>query len=77
MRPEKCPRRGTLHTIAYNEHEADQDEDRQQRTETFHLSDDSCDEYQNSHIFNDTELDTESNTDENDIPDDATLVIRR
>ena len=74
--PAKCPHRGTLHTVAYNQHEADQDKDGQQRTETFHLSDNSCDEYQNSHVSNDTELDTEPDTYENDIPDGATSVTR-
>jgi len=70
----QVPHRGTLHTEAYNEHVADQDEDGKQRTETLHLSDDSCDEYQNFHISNDTKLDTEPDSDENDIPDDATSV---
>jgi len=48
-RPAKRARRDSLHTVAYNDHEADQDEDGQQITEIFHLSDDSSDEYQNSH----------------------------
>jgi len=65
-RPAKRPRRDTLYTVAYNDHKADQDEDGQQITEIFHLSDDSSDEYQNSHISDQTELDTEPDTDEND-----------
>ena len=65
-RPAKRPRRDTLHTVAYNDHKPDQDEDRQQITEILHLSDDSSDEYQNSHISDQTELDTELDTDEND-----------
>jgi len=55
--------------VAYNDHEADQDENGQQIREIFHLSDDSSDEYQNSHISDHTELDTESDTDENDNAD--------
>jgi len=55
--------------VAYNDHKADQDEDGQQITEIFHLSDDSSDEYQNSHISDQTELDTEPDTDENDNAD--------
>jgi len=43
-RPAKRPRRDTLHTVAYNDHEAAQDEDGQQITEIFHLSDDSSDD---------------------------------
>jgi len=64
-RPAKRPRTDTLHTVAYNDHEADQDEDGQQITEIFHLRYDSSDEYQNSHISDQTELDTEPDTDEN------------
>ena len=74
--PGKRPHSGTLHTLAYNEHKADQDEDGQQRTETFHLSDDSCHEYQNSHLSNHTKLDMGLDKDENDIPDGATSVTR-
>jgi len=65
-RPANRYRRDTLHTVAYNDHEADQDEDGQQITEIFHLSDESSYEYQNSHISDQTELDTEPDTDEND-----------
>jgi len=75
-RPAKCPRRDTLHTVAYNDHEADQDEDGQQITEIFHLSDASSDEYQNSHISDQTELDTEPDTDKNNNAD-GTRSIRR
>jgi len=57
--------------VAYNDHEADQDEDGQQITEIFHLSDDSSDEYQRSHISDQTELDTEPDRDENDNADDT------
>jgi len=55
--------------VAYNDHEADQHEDEEQITESFHLSDDSSDEYQNSHISDQTELDIELDTDENDNAD--------
>ena len=55
--------------MAYNDHKADQDEDGQQITEIFHLSDDSSDEYQNSHIYDQTKLDTEPDTDKNDNAD--------
>lgn len=75
-RPAKRARRDTLHTVAYNDHEADQDEDGQQITEIFHLSDDSSDEYQNSHISDQTELDTEPDTDENDNADDTRSITR-
>jgi len=60
--------------VAYNEHKADQDKDGQERTETFHLCNERCDEYQNSHVSNDTELDTEPDRDENNIPNGATSV---
>jgi len=62
--------------VAYNDHEADQDENGQQITESFHLSDDSSDEYQNSHISDQTELDTEPDTDENDNADDTRSITR-
>jgi len=62
--------------VAYNDHKADQDEDGQQITEIFHLRDDSSDEYQNSHISNQTELDTEPDTDENDNADDTRSITR-
>jgi len=75
-RPAKRPRRDTLHTVAYNDHEADQDEDGQQSTEIFHLSDHSSDEYQNAHISDQTELDTEPDTDENDNADDTRSITR-
>jgi len=42
-RQAKCPQRNTLHKVAYNDDKADHDEDGQQITETFHLSDDSSD----------------------------------
>jgi len=74
--PAKRPRRDTLHTVAYNDHKADQDEDGQQITEIFHLSDDSSDEYQNSHISDQTELDTKPDTDENDNADDTRSITR-
>jgi len=60
--------------VAYNNHEADQDEDGQQMTERFHLPVDSSDEYQNSNIFYQTELDTEPDTDENDNPDGTSSI---
>jgi len=55
--------------MAYNNHEAHQDEDGHQIREIFDLSDDSSDEYQNSHISDQTKLDTEPDTDENDNAD--------
>ena len=62
--------------MAYNDYDADQDEDGQQIIEIFHLRDDSSDEYQNSHISDQTELETEPDTDENDNAD-ATRSITR
>ena len=73
-RPADCPRRDTFHTVAYNDHEANQDEDGQQITESFHLSNDSSNEYKNSHISNQSELDSEPDTDDNDNADDTTLI---
>jgi len=73
-RPAKRPGRDTLHTVAYNYHEADQDEDGPQITEILYLSDDSSYEYQNSHISDQTELDTEPDTDENDNADDTRSI---
>jgi len=75
-RPAKRPQRDTLHTVAYNDHKADQDEDGQQITETFHLSDDSSDEYQNSHISDQTKLHTEPDTDANDNADGTRSITR-
>ena len=71
---QRPPRRCTLHTVAYNKHVADQDKDGQQWTETIHLTNNSCDEYQNFYISYDTELDMEPDTDENDIPHGAESV---
>jgi len=68
-RPAKRPGRHTLHTVAYKDHEADPDNDGQHITEIFHLSDDSSHEYQNSYISDQTQLDTEPDTDENDDAD--------
>jgi len=68
-RPAKRPGKDTLHTMAYNCHKADQHENAQQITEIFHLSDDSIDEYKNSQISDQTELDTEPDTNENDNAD--------
>ena len=62
--------------MAYNDHKANQDEDGQQITEIFHLCDDSSDEYQNSHISDQTELDTEPDIDENDNADDTRSITR-
>jgi len=62
--------------VAYNDHEAAQDQDGQQITEIFHLSDDSSDEYQNSHKSDQTELDTKPDTDENDNADDTRSITR-
>jgi len=75
-RPAKRPRGDSLHTVVYNNHEADQDEDGQQITEIFHLSYDSSDEDQNSHISDQTELDTEPDTEENDNADDTRSITR-
>jgi len=75
-RAAKRPRRDTLHTVAYNDHEAAQDEDGQQITEIFDLSDDSTDEYQSSHITDQTELDTEPDIDENDNADGTRSITR-
>jgi len=75
-RPAKHPRRDTLHTVAYNDHEADEDEDGEQITNIFHLRDDSSDEYQNSHIYDQTELDTEPDTEENDNADGTRSITR-
>jgi len=72
----KRPRRDTLHTVAYNDHEADQDADGQQITDIFHLSNDSSDEYQNSHTSDQTELDTELDTDEKHNADDTRSITR-
>ena len=62
--------------MAYNDYEADQDDDGQQITEIFHLSDESSDGYQNSHISYQTELDTEPDTDENDNADGIRSITR-
>jgi len=66
--------------VAYNDQKANQDEDGQQITEIFHLSDDSSDdssdEYQNSHISDQTELDTEPDTDENDNAEGKRSITR-
>jgi len=75
-RPAKRPQMDTLHTVAYNDHEADEDEDGQQITAMFHLSDESSDEYQNSHISDHTELDTEPDINENDNEDDTRSISR-
>ena len=76
-RPANRPRRDTLHTVASNDHEVHQDEDGQQLTEIFHLSDDSSDEYQKAHISDETELDTEPETDENDDADGTRSITRQ
>ena len=60
--------------MAYNDYEADQDADGQQITEIFPLSDDTSNEYQNSHISDQTELDTEPDTDENDNADGTRAI---
>ena len=62
--------------MAYNDHEADQDEDGQQITEIFHLRYASSDEYQNSHISDQTELDTEPDKEEYNNADRTTSVTR-
>jgi len=62
--------------VAYNDHEADQDKHGQHITEIFHRSDDSSDEYQNSHISDQTEFDTEPDTGENDNADDTRSITR-
>ena len=70
----QAPQRDTLHTVAYNDPKADQDESGQQITETFHLSNDSNNEYQNSNISDQTELDTETDTNENDNADSTRSI---
>ena len=67
-RPAKRLRSGT---VAYNELE-DDEPDRQPITDPVPLSDDSDDEYQNPDIFDETELDTEPDTEEDDIADGTT-----
>ena len=59
--------------MAYNELE-DDEPDRQPITDPVPLSDDSDDEYQNPDIFDETELDTEPDTEEDDIADGTTSV---
>ena len=44
----------------------------QQQIETVHQSHESCDEYQNSYIFDQSELDIEPDAEDNDVPDDNT-----
>jgi len=75
-RPAKRPQRDTLHTVAYHNHEAVQEEDGQPITEMFHHSDDSRDEYQNCHISDQTELDTAPDTDEKDNADGTRSITR-
>jgi len=62
--------------VPYNDHKANQDEDGQLMTETFHPSNDSSDEYQNSHTSDQTEFDTEPDTDENDNADGTRSITR-
>ena len=62
--------------MAYTDQEGDHDEHGQQITEIFYFSDDSSDEYENSHISDQSELDTETDTDENDNPDGTRSLIR-
>ena len=62
--------------MAYNDHEADQDEDGQQITEIFYLSDDITDEDQNSHIGDQTKLDAEPDRNENDNADYTRSITR-
>jgi len=65
VRPAKRLQSDILHIVEYFEDKANLDKDGQQRIETVPLSDDSCDKYQNSHLSDETELDTETDTDEN------------
>jgi len=69
-RPTKRPRRSTLQTTAYTEHLVETEAPLQ--IETVCLSDDSSDEYQNSHRSDQTESEIEPDTEDNDIPDDDT-----
>jgi hypothetical protein len=69
-RPAKRPRRSTLQATAYTEHE--EEPGAQPQIETVRLSDDSSDEYQNSHRSDETESDTEPDAEENDNPDHNT-----
>jgi hypothetical protein len=74
-RPAKRPRRRTLQTTAYTETE--EEPDAQPQGQTFCLSDDSCDEYQNSLRSEETESDAEPDAEANDIGDDNTESRRR
>ena len=62
-------------TVAYNELEEDKP-DRQPITDPVPLSDDSDNEYQNPDIFDETELDTEPDTEEDDIADSTPSITR-
>jgi len=66
----KHARRRTLQTMAYSEPKGEPDA--QQQIATVCLSDESRDEYQNSHISDATESDTEPDAEDNDVPDDDT-----
>jgi len=66
----KRARRRTLQTTAYSEREGEPDA--QQQIATVHLSDESSDEYQNSHTSDETESDTGPDAEDNDVADDDT-----
>jgi len=63
----KCPRRRTILSTTYTDFEPEPDA--QVPTETVRLSDDSCDEYDDSGGSDEIESDTEADTEDNDIPD--------
>jgi len=66
-RPPKGPRRSIIQTTAYSEPDVEQDA--QVDPETVRLSDDSSDEYQDSHISDETELDIEPDAECDATPD--------
>jgi len=69
----KRPRRSTLQTTAYTEHLAETDALPQ--IETVCLSDNTSVVYQNSYKSDQTTLDTEPDSEENDIRDDDTVPV--
>ena len=66
-RPPKRPWRRTIQSTTYNDIETEPDA--QALTETIRLSGDLSDKYQNSRRSDQTESDTESDMEDNDIPD--------
>jgi len=66
-RPPKRPRKRTIPSTMYTDIEIEPDA--QVPTETVHLSDDSSDLYKDSRGANQTELETEPDAEDDDIPD--------